>query len=232
MTDVLTGHSSPLSPRRTQTRLRLMDAAVSAFAERGIIGASVEEICESAGFTRGAFYSNFSDKDELVVALLRTEIDNQYQAAQQAISALKSAADSDTSAEKLVSIALTAFEDAGRAGRDWILTQQELLLYAARVDRVRESYLQFSAESLKQFSALIGDAIGYAGREFTVSFPDAINLLGATHQQTQLQSLLSGAPLDLRPLGLLLLAISRPAGPAAGQATRPTIGPPGSGLAT
>lgn len=210
MTDVLTGHSSPLSPRRTQTRLRLMDAAVSAFAERGIIGASVEEICESAGFTRGAFYSNFSDKDELVVALLRTEIDNQYQAAQQAISALKSAADSDTSAEKLVSIALTAFEDAGRAGRDWILTQQELLLYAARVPAVREAYLAYSEMCLKQFSSLIGDAIAYAGLEFTVTFEDAVTLLGAAHQQVHLSALLSGESLDSRPMGVLLLAITRP----------------------
>jgi len=208
MTDVLAPHPARLSPRRTQTRRRLMDAAVSAFAERGIIGASVEEICESAGFTRGAFYSNFSDKDELVVTLLRTEIDNQYQAAEQAISALKAAA--GTSAETLVSIALTAFEDAGRAGRDWILTQQELLLYAARVPAVREAYLAYSEMCLKQFSSLIGDAIAYAGLEFTVSFEDAVTLLGAAHQQVHLSALLSGEPLDSRPMGVLLLAITRP----------------------
>ena len=215
MTDVLPSHAAQLSPRRTQTRHRLMDAAVSAFAERGIIGASVEEICESAGFTRGAFYSNFTDKDELVVALLRTEIDNQYQAAEHAITAMKTAADSDTSAEKLVSIALTAFEEAGRAGRGWILTQQELLLYAARVPKVREAYLAYSDECLKQFSSLIGDAIVYAGREFTVSFEDAVMLLGAAHQQVHLTALLNGEPPDSRPMGVLLLAITRPtSGPA------------------
>jgi AcrR family transcriptional regulator len=40
------------------------------FARRGISGASTEEIAEAAGFSRGALYSNFADKDELVLALL------------------------------------------------------------------------------------------------------------------------------------------------------------------
>ena len=54
--------------RRGRTRTRLLDAAVDVFAERGIEGATVELICERAGFTRGAFYSNFSTKEELLLA--------------------------------------------------------------------------------------------------------------------------------------------------------------------
>ena len=68
-----------------------MAAAVRVFAERGIIGASVEEICEAAGFTRGAFYSNFADKDELVLALIRQTIRTQFAAAEQAIARTKAA---------------------------------------------------------------------------------------------------------------------------------------------
>ena len=75
----------PVTARRAQTRERLMAAAASVFAERGIIGASVEEICEAAGFTRGAFYSNFADKDELVLALIQQSIGAQFAAAEQAI---------------------------------------------------------------------------------------------------------------------------------------------------
>jgi len=54
--------------RRGRTRARLLDAAVDVFAERGLEGATVELICERAGFTRGAFYSNFSTKEELLLA--------------------------------------------------------------------------------------------------------------------------------------------------------------------
>ena len=54
--------------RRGRTRNRLLDAAVDVFAERGIDGATVELICERAGFSRGAFYSNFATKEELLFA--------------------------------------------------------------------------------------------------------------------------------------------------------------------
>lgn len=58
-------------PTRDETRTRLLDAAARVFVDRGIAAASVDEIAEAAGFSRGAMYSNFADKDELVLALLR-----------------------------------------------------------------------------------------------------------------------------------------------------------------
>ena len=95
----------PVTARRAQTQERLMAAAARVFAERGIIGASVEEICEAAGFTRGAFYSNFADKDGLVLALIRQSIKNQYAAAEQAIAQTK-AMPGQMDAASLVSAAL------------------------------------------------------------------------------------------------------------------------------
>lgn len=59
----------PVTRRRENTRARLLDAAAQVFAEIGLEGASVEAICERAGFTRGAFYSNFDSKDELFLQL-------------------------------------------------------------------------------------------------------------------------------------------------------------------
>ena len=58
------------SRRREQTRARLLAAAHEIFGEVGMDAASVEMICERAGFTRGAFYSNFESKDELFLALI------------------------------------------------------------------------------------------------------------------------------------------------------------------
>jgi hypothetical protein len=60
---------------RTATRARLLEGALEVFAERGFAGASVEDICDQAGFTRGAFYSNFGSKDELVLALFQATTD-------------------------------------------------------------------------------------------------------------------------------------------------------------
>lgn len=56
--------------RREATRQRLVDAAITEFAARGIDATSVEQLCEAAGFTRGAFYSNFETRDDLCIAVL------------------------------------------------------------------------------------------------------------------------------------------------------------------
>ena len=55
---------------RLVTRAMLIDAAEGVFLRRGIEHASVEQITEAAGFSRGAFYSNFTDKDELALAVI------------------------------------------------------------------------------------------------------------------------------------------------------------------
>jgi AcrR family transcriptional regulator len=55
--------------RRAETRQRMLDAAFEVFAERGFGRATVEEVCEAAGYSRGAFYSNFDTMDELFFAL-------------------------------------------------------------------------------------------------------------------------------------------------------------------
>ena len=56
--------------QREETRRRVLDAAYRTFVRRGYEATSVEEIAEAAGFTRGAVYSNFRDKDDLYVTVL------------------------------------------------------------------------------------------------------------------------------------------------------------------
>src|SRR5699024_12588940 len=72
-TTEMTMNSDTLSPRRQQTRSTLVKAGISVFAVRGIDGASIEEICEAGGLTRGAFYSNFSSRDDLVLASIEMQ---------------------------------------------------------------------------------------------------------------------------------------------------------------
>ncbi|MGI5165237.1 TetR/AcrR family transcriptional regulator [Spirillospora sp. CA-253888] len=56
--------------RREQTRAALLAAAQRLWAERGIHGASLDDIAASAGLTKGAVYSNFAGKTDLLLALL------------------------------------------------------------------------------------------------------------------------------------------------------------------
>src|SRR4051794_29366032 len=55
---------------KAQTRAALLAAAERVFAAKGFHGATVEDIAEQAGFTRGAFYANFHDKADLLLTLL------------------------------------------------------------------------------------------------------------------------------------------------------------------
>jgi AcrR family transcriptional regulator len=55
--------------RRELTRTALVDAAADVFARRGFQGASLDEIAETAGFTRGAIYKHFADKEDLFLAV-------------------------------------------------------------------------------------------------------------------------------------------------------------------
>jgi AcrR family transcriptional regulator len=58
---------------RDQTRERLVDAAQGIFMKKGFVAASVEDIAAAAGYTRGAFYSNFGSKSELFLELLKRD---------------------------------------------------------------------------------------------------------------------------------------------------------------
>jgi AcrR family transcriptional regulator len=47
-----------------------MDSAAKVFARRGLQQASIDEVAEDAGYTKGAFYANFKNKEELFLAML------------------------------------------------------------------------------------------------------------------------------------------------------------------
>jgi AcrR family transcriptional regulator len=62
-------------PTRDDTCEKLFEAAARVFEDQGIGGASIEAIAAAAGFTRGAFYSNFKSKDELIIAMLEDHVE-------------------------------------------------------------------------------------------------------------------------------------------------------------
>lgn len=56
--------------RKAATRTRLLEAAADVFGRRGFQAASVDEVAEAAGFTKGAVYAHFESKEDLFLALL------------------------------------------------------------------------------------------------------------------------------------------------------------------
>ncbi|MCG3268297.1 TetR/AcrR family transcriptional regulator [Yoonia sp. I 8.24] len=61
-----------------QTRDALTQAGAALIAQNGFSGASVRDIAARAGFTQGAFYSNFQSKDDLVLEIMRSQFQYAY----------------------------------------------------------------------------------------------------------------------------------------------------------
>ncbi|WP_414937824.1 TetR/AcrR family transcriptional regulator [Amycolatopsis sp. cmx-11-51] len=61
-------------PSRAETRRRVLDAATAVFARQGIAGTSLNDIAAEAGLTKGAVYSNFSGRDDLVLTIMEEHI--------------------------------------------------------------------------------------------------------------------------------------------------------------
>ena len=62
-------------PTRDDTKEKLFEAAAEVFEQQGIGAASIEAIAAAAGMTRGAFYSNFGGKDDLIIAMLEDHVE-------------------------------------------------------------------------------------------------------------------------------------------------------------
>jgi AcrR family transcriptional regulator len=70
---IIATHSMTRRQNRDSTRTRLINAARRLIAQKGLGATSVEAIAEKAGYSRGAFYSNFESKDELFLELPRLD---------------------------------------------------------------------------------------------------------------------------------------------------------------
>ena len=65
---------------RERTRAALRRAAAELVAAQGLQATSIEQISERAGFSRGAFYANYSSKEELFAAVLQERVYEGYRA--------------------------------------------------------------------------------------------------------------------------------------------------------
>ena len=71
MPNALTSRAGkPKGNKRERTRVRLLHAAVAVIREKGFYRATLEEVANRAGMTRGAIYGNFKTKDELLLAVV------------------------------------------------------------------------------------------------------------------------------------------------------------------
>ncbi|MGY3617455.1 TetR/AcrR family transcriptional regulator [Bradyrhizobium sp. USDA 10063] len=117
-------------PTRDDTCEKLFEAAARVFEEQGIRGASIEAIAAAAGFTRGAFYSNFKSKEELIIAMLEDHVEQTIRRNLDLLARHDSLADF---IDALKSMDRSRQDPLGRSP----LLHMEMILFVARAEKRR-----------------------------------------------------------------------------------------------
>ena len=141
---------------KARTRERLLDAAARVFAQKGLAGASVDEIAEAAGYSIGAVYSNFGGKEQLFVELLQERANDRVTRAAEIMADAEPADAQRAFGQLLVEV---ADKDA-----DFAPLQAEFWLYAVRNPELMDTYAERMREPRRLLTDLVGRSVPDADR--------------------------------------------------------------------
>ena len=131
------------------TRQHLLDAAAIVFARNGFHGSTLDEVAATAGFTKGAVYSNFTSKDDLFLELLDDRIDRQFELVSEILES-----SSHDAAEQFPRI-----REIFRSDMFWddnfVALWLEFVLYARRNPEAQAKLVVSAQRSLAQVQTLI-----------------------------------------------------------------------------
>ncbi|MET8288215.1 MULTISPECIES: TetR/AcrR family transcriptional regulator [Streptomyces] len=199
----------PKSPtkRRPLTRAALTESAWALFTEKGFHATSISDIVERAGLTRGAFYSNYRDKEELFLALYDIHTDRLL-------------ADLDTAAVEPEPgehpIVQLRERVAGRTPqeRQWFLVSMEFTLHAARNPAVAEQLAVHEDRLTQGLTDVLTRTLARAGAQPVVPAGDLARLLIALFEGLTAHQLIHGPTRGLEHLTPHLVhALTTPAPP-------------------
>lgn len=189
MTDVVT------TRRRDATRQRLLDAAAEVFAEVGLDAASVEAVCERAGFTRGAFYSNFESKDELFLELARRVAQERVDQVQERVSQLEREGSFDLSADNALGIVQRVL-DIPSDNRLGILLLSEIRIHALRDRQLGSAYLAWDDELHRSVTQIVSDIERAKGLRLRVPAEEAARLMLTIWDGATVRAAMAGLDYD------------------------------------
>jgi AcrR family transcriptional regulator len=145
--------------KQQHTRSSLLRAASKLFCRNGLEGASVDQVAQAAGYTKGAFYANFKSKEELFLVMLDERFAQELERIDQAL---------DGSEEPHIQARAAAADFIHSAGdEDWPRLYFQFVAHAARDDDFRQELAtrqQAMREKLAQTFARWKQGIDLDGR--------------------------------------------------------------------
>ncbi|MBO3088068.1 TetR/AcrR family transcriptional regulator [Cellulomonas dongxiuzhuiae] len=184
-----------VSRRRRHTRERLLDAAFDLFADEGVDATSIEAVCERAGFTRGAFYSNFDNKYALLLALAAREHQRRLHELRSALAVAQgecaqgAGIDVDAMA-RFLEILLERISD----DRRWRVISAELTLLAMRQPEIARHHHDLDREMTDEVADEIERLMPTLGRRLVLPARQVLRVLAAGYLADLNAADLSGDP--------------------------------------
>lgn len=163
-----------VTKRRGETRQRLLDAAVTVFAERGFGHATVEDVCDRAGFTRGAFYSNFASMDELFFALYEDRAGRLIQAVRTAVGSAAEGAEPVGLDRRAIATAVERVLQAQPVERQRYLLTTEFVVHALRRPELARTLAEHRHRLRQELIPVLRGALGPRGRSAPESDLDGL----------------------------------------------------------
>jgi TetR/AcrR family transcriptional repressor of nem operon len=134
---------------KRETREALIGAGIAAFAADGIDAPSLDSICARAGYTRGAFYVHFKDRDDFLIAVMTTALEG-------FLDAIIATGDAALDLEKTIAMFVAAVGHGAFPMTGGVHFHQ-FMAACTRSDRVRVRYVEVLSEA--------GRRVGIAVRE-------------------------------------------------------------------
>ncbi|MFG2111771.1 TetR/AcrR family transcriptional regulator [Streptomyces sp. NPDC048718] len=170
-----------VTKRRPRTRAALLRAALETFAEHGFHAVSIEQICERAGFTRGAYYSNFASKEELFLALFD---EHGARVVERLAASVDALAPEECTLERLAELVARIEPDE----RDWYLVSMEFTLHAIRDPVAARVLARHEARLRAEIARGLELVVRRGGRELTVDADRFARLVVALREGALAQS--------------------------------------------
>ncbi|QEW04116.1 TetR/AcrR family transcriptional regulator [Microbacterium lushaniae] len=180
------------TPRgREATRQRLLDAAAEVFAEVGLDATSVESVCERAGFTRGAFYSNFASKEEMFLELAASVARSRVAEVEARVTEL--AGEGTLEATPATAVALVErVLDLPGDDRLGVLLMSEIRIHALRNPAMAEAFLEQDRELGRNIARMIGDIARASGLRLALPQDQVAQLLLLVWEGTMTRAVMAG----------------------------------------
>ena len=204
----MTPTTAPPRRSRVNTRARLVEAAAAVFAEKPFGAVTVDDLVAAAGFTRGAFYSNFSSVAELFHLAYARQAELMLDEVGRVLDDTPEGEFHLTSIDQL----FVALEPLGA---QWFRLHQEFTLLAVRDEEARRLFLGHVEEFEGRMQELFARILGLLGREPTSDIATLSEALMALYLHSLGTSQLGAGNLGLEVLvndllPQLLLSLSRP----------------------